>query len=474
MSALSPLLNCHSCDATTSLCAGGAFDISESTSAKVVEKDAFAIQYFTAGSGVSGDYSALPYTRSVEKGRMLISLKVTDNFSIGSQKIQKLTMGLATYAKSVTTGIMGIGFASNEAIVGQEIENGQEGKTYPNLIERLKSDGTIETRSYSLYLDDLEADTGSIIFGGYDKSKFQGDLGILDIQKDATSGTFSTFSVVLSSIGVTDQSGSTVLTSDSMPNVVVLDSGTAFTVVPDDIYKMLVNYFGATEDDEIGLLIECDLAGAAGTLDFQFGSTTGPVVSVPFDELAVPLVDIDSGEPYVDDNNKPICRLGLMQRTDPAEPLLFGDTFLRSAYVVYDIDNLQIGVAQTVFNSTDSNIEAITATKGKNLPGSIVSGVSSIEQTATAGLEGGAETQGASTLTSSATAVGTGGAGAGALTGVKTTYTNRATNIPGSTRSAAAAASVRPLVSVEWTSLFVQSLVMVGGVLGGVWMIVGV
>lgn len=50
-------LSGSSCDSTTSLCAGGAFDISSSDTAKVVVKNGFSIQYFTEGSGVSGDYS---------------------------------------------------------------------------------------------------------------------------------------------------------------------------------------------------------------------------------------------------------------------------------------------------------------------------------------------------------------------------------------------------------------------------------
>ncbi|KFY41714.1 hypothetical protein V494_02820, partial [Pseudogymnoascus sp. VKM F-4513 (FW-928)] len=37
-------------------------------------------------------------------------------------------------------------------------------------------------------------------------------------------------------------------------------------------------------------------------------------------------------------------------------PILFGDTFLRSAYVVYDLANNEIGLAQTDFNAKGSNI----------------------------------------------------------------------------------------------------------------------
>jgi hypothetical protein len=40
---------------------------------------------------------------------------------------------------------------------------------------------------------------------------------------------------------------------------------------------------------------------------------------------------------------------------------VLGDTFLRSAYVVYDLQNNQISIAQTDFNATSSNVVEITA-----------------------------------------------------------------------------------------------------------------
>jgi hypothetical protein len=115
--------------------------------------------------------------------------------------------------------------------------------------------------------------------------------------------------------------------------------------------------------------------------------------------------------------------------------LLFGDTFLRSAYVVYDIDNRQIGIAQTIFNVTSSNLIAITAaTDTQDLPGSIAVVASTPALTATqdVALQ---PTIISGIPTFAATAIGTGN-GDIALTGYKTTYSNRATNIVGATATA--------------------------------------
>jgi hypothetical protein len=181
----------------------------------------------------------------------------------------------------------------------------------------------------------------------------------------------------------------------------------------------------------------------AGTLDYQFAGPTGPVISVPFSELAVPLLDFqkDNPVPVTDDAGHPICRLGLSAPSTPDEPLLFGDTFLRSAYVVYDLDNLQIGIAQTLFNVTDSNVQAITASeKGQSLPGNVASVLSTPVLTATQGLNAAPTFASSAAATNVATAFGT-GKGDAALVGVKTSYTNRATNIPGATTTAQGAGS---------------------------------
>ncbi|KAE9381138.1 acid protease [Stipitochalara longipes BDJ] len=412
-----------SCDENTSTCSGGTFDERKSSTLDLIAKGIFKIQYFTQGSGVVGDY-------------------VGDNFSIGGQMIKNLTMGVATKAVSVNTGIMGIGFDTNEALYQQELAEGLMGiQPYPNLLDQLKKQGLIGVRSYSLYLDSVDAATGSIVFGGYDKAKFEGDLGILDIQPDASSGLFTSFGVILSSVGLTDSSGSTVLTTSNMPNIVVLDSGTAFTIIPADLLSEITTYLGAVDDETYSWIVRCDLNGLAGTLDYQFAGPTGPVISVPFEELVLPILVDSNGDSLTDAKGNAICRLGLSAPSQPDEPLLFGDTFLRSAYVVYDLDNLQIGIAQTIFNETSSNIVAISAAAtGQSLPGNKAVVASTPALTATQAIIAQPTEVSGAIPTTIATGFGTGG-GDAALTGYKTTYTNRATNIPGATTTAKGAGS---------------------------------
>ena len=97
-----------------------------------VDKGGFTIQYDTPNSGVQGDY-------------------IQDKFGIGGMTIMNLTMAVATAADYVNTGIMGIGFDTDESIA----RSSDESTVYPNLVDELFDQNLITSHSYSLWLDDL-------------------------------------------------------------------------------------------------------------------------------------------------------------------------------------------------------------------------------------------------------------------------------------------------------------------------------
>jgi len=106
-------------------------DASASSTSKVLGEGTFSIRYVTPGSGVVGNY-------------------ISDDFSMGGMKIKQLTMAVATDAKFVPTGIMGIGFA-----VGESMVQSKGVAPYPNIIDELVSQKLTNTRAYSLWLNDL-------------------------------------------------------------------------------------------------------------------------------------------------------------------------------------------------------------------------------------------------------------------------------------------------------------------------------
>ena len=61
---------------------------------------------------------------------------------------------------------MGVGYDTNEASYVRKVFE------YPSVVDQMVSEGLIATKAYSLYLDDLTAKTGNILFGGADTAKF--------------------------------------------------------------------------------------------------------------------------------------------------------------------------------------------------------------------------------------------------------------------------------------------------------------
>jgi hypothetical protein len=238
-----------------------------------------------------------------------------------------------------------------------------------------------EIRKWVTILPDTPA--GIILFGGYDTGKFQGDLTLLDIQPDAETGKVRDLTVAWVSLSLTDPvNGTNNFGSGGFQYPAILDSGTSLTFLPEDLYQEVEDFVGGVvRDPELPdiPLVDCEQFGSyQGTLDFGFGGPDGPVISVPFSELTLPLLD-GAGNPILFSNT---CRFGI-QPTLNGEPILFGDTFLRSSYVLYDLDNMLIGVAPAIWNSDQTNVIEVVSGKVPTVRASKFENGVSVSQTAT-------------------------------------------------------------------------------------------
>lgn len=403
--------------------------------------DAFDIQYGD-GSSATGDY-------------------FTDDFTIGEASISKLIMGIAHHA-DLTQGLLGIGYSVNEASNSNNPATTAAAFVYPNIIDSMVEQNLIAIPAFSLYLDDLDAESGSIIFGGLDKDKFSGDLVEMPVVPRLLrngSEVFREFAVALTSFAI---GGDDVQTVGSPPPV-VLDSGTSLTYLPETTVSTIIDKLGAFDDNSrqgTGLIFaDCTLKTSQPdwTMDFGFGGTDGAAgvtVKIPLTEmiLAPEKLGFELGDyaPYGIKFPNSMCVLGVIAASE--EPYILGDTFLRSAYVVYDLKNNAIAIAQTNFNSDTTDIVDFEADQS-SIPA--VSGVASgvgIVATDT-GLPGGATmtASGGSTKTPTSTK---------GITAVVVTVTP--------THSGAAVAMVSTFDS--------RGLILLGGsvmlaVLGGGWLL---
>ncbi|RAH43109.1 pepsin-like aspartic protease [Aspergillus brunneoviolaceus CBS 621.78] len=286
----------------------GVFDSSSSSTFKVVN-DEFAIMYVD-GSGAIGDY-------------------VTDTVAFGNVTLTDFQFGLAEES-STQQGVCGIGYASNEYA---DLRN-DEG--YANLPEALVNQGYIKSAAYSLWLDDIDAGEGTILFGGINTAKYVGSLHTLPIQ--AEQGEYSELAVNLSGVHVTKAGKSISVNNTAFPAVSVLDSGTSLTYLPTGTALDIIDAVGGEYYESQGLaVLKCDTAKKSDyEIVFAF---SGFNLSIPLSDM---LLEASFG----------YCAFGIAPESETASGgiYLLGDTFLRSAYVVYDLANNEIHLAKTNTN----------------------------------------------------------------------------------------------------------------------------
>ncbi|KAK7546250.1 aspartic peptidase domain-containing protein [Phyllosticta citricarpa] len=308
------------CTSRESPCkSAGTYSANDSSTYEFVNSK-FNISYVD-GSGAAGDYAK-------------------DTFTFAGTSLTELQFGIG-YTSTSSQGVLGIGYVINEAAVNRA---GLD--SYPNLPQLLVNKGIIQSNAYSLWLNDLDASTGNILFGGVDSEKYHGTLATLPILKEY--GLYQEFTIALTGVGYNGKNGSFFSTNSGDGAVsVLLDSGSSLVYLPDSIVSDIYDKTGAQYDSSEGVaFINCDQSYSSETLDFTFSS---PTISVSMSELV-----ITAGY----SNNQPICILGIAPAGDSS--CVLGDTFLRSAYVVYDLANNEISLAQTNFNATSSNILEIT------------------------------------------------------------------------------------------------------------------
>ena len=126
--------------------------------------------------------------------------------------------------------------------------------------------------------------------------------------------------------------------------------------LPEDVVNDVFNSFKILKHYDNMAVVDCGLGQENFTLDFTFATAK---ISVPMSELVLPIPPDQQANVITTNDDTPLCRLGITYAAKPTSPLILGDTFLRSAYVVYDMTNNEISIAPTNFNAVDSNIVEI-------------------------------------------------------------------------------------------------------------------
>jgi hypothetical protein len=295
--------------------------------------------------------------------------------SIGGVSLDDHTLAIADeievsphyqYGPGPQYGILGLSFVAQESSVcASAPESCKINFTTPTVLDSLYNAGLIKSRSFSLFLDDVELKTGSILFGGLDTAKFNGELVTLSIHRDDhrnswTYGLYVSQSLFLTSLSGNFNGTSTQYTPEQYSSTAILDSGASALTVPPFIFDQLVSsapivlqHEGSAamlcKDMDPGAYLTVGLAGingAATTIDIPMSNLVMPIFQGPY---AHP-------QPYTYQGEE-LCVFAVARGT--ASHNLLGDPLLRSAYTVFNLDERTVSIAQASYRTTESDVKEV-------------------------------------------------------------------------------------------------------------------
>ncbi|KAL6871336.1 aspartic peptidase domain-containing protein [Trichoderma novae-zelandiae] len=243
-----------------------------------------------------------------------------DTLSFGSIQVKNQTFGVVRASQGQAQGIMGLAPDVRGGFPGDE--------PYSLLLNTMAEQGVIASRVFALDLRHSDSETGAIIYGGLDRSKFIGSLEARPIVRGIKGET--RLAVNLTTLGLTQGRSQSFRLSAADTNV-MLDSGTTLSRMHAAAALPILEAMGAQDAGEGYFYVPCSTRTAGGSVDFGFGTK---VVRVPFSDFIL------SGQ---DSSESDSCFVGIVVTTDQQ---ILGDTVLRAGYFVFDWDNRQVHVAQ--------------------------------------------------------------------------------------------------------------------------------
>ncbi|ODV88245.1 hypothetical protein CANARDRAFT_229004 [[Candida] arabinofermentans NRRL YB-2248] len=272
-----------------------------------------------------------------------------DNVIFDDLEIKSFSFAVADETDS-EMGVLGIGMVGLETTYSGNSYSGSP-YTYQNLPTKLRDEGFINKVTYSIYLNDTNSNSGSILFGAIDHDKYTGELSLVPIINTLeSSGYDNPIKVEITLTSLSLISSSTETTIGSGAAAALLDTGTTLTYVPSNILSSIVDsisdlsYSSTTK----GYVMSCDSASDY-TLNFNF---QGSDIDVPLSSFMLSLTTTSG-------SSSNYCALGLYSSDD--DSFILGDSFLRSIYFVVDQEDYQIAFAPVNSDSNSENIETITS-----------------------------------------------------------------------------------------------------------------
>lgn len=271
----------------------------------------------------------------------LSGIRATETMNFNGLTLENYVFDFALTADS-GHNTLGIGYARKQ----------EDNRLYPTFPERLVGMGRIKLNAYSVWLNSLEATSGLILYGGIDTAKIDGKLQTLPVY-GLTKVIGDTTSVRELTVRLNDAT----FGEFHCPTLrVLLDTGSTHSYLPPSFVLPIVKALNAVEDPENAGLryVDCGLRNYKTPIVFTFGIGSELVtIQVPMASM----VYDDAKDGTLEKDGVRLCRFGLEAMGSDEDIGTLGDTFLRSAYTVYDLTNHQISLAQASYSEASSVME---------------------------------------------------------------------------------------------------------------------
>jgi hypothetical protein len=202
-------------------------------------------------------------------------------------------------------------------------------------------------------LNSQDAKEGTILFGGVEKFKAKGKLKsapLASVVPTPDGDSFVEWSVTLNSLTRRYGHSSYEEPITNRTYTALLDTGSPNMYVPQDIYEIIAAPLNVTlRTYRNTSYVPCSFRSSPDSLQFEFAGrddTQGPQIRVPYSEIIYRFgMPANLGEVRSEDGTE-LCYLGVLS-AEGLPIVLLGTTFIRSAYVVYDADKLELRMAQS-------------------------------------------------------------------------------------------------------------------------------
>ncbi|CAM9301589.1 unnamed protein product [Pylaiella littoralis] len=331
----------------------------------------------TAGCDSHGKYNSALSTTYVEDGTPFSQAYEDGSEASGILSSDTLSLGgltaTATFGEMTTMSISGC--SEVDGVMGMGVPGHvSKRSTFEDFVDT----GVVDVPIFSFFMGNIDTDspTGVLTLGGVNQTHYEGCLEWINVTH-SVSLPDGFWAVTLRDINVA--SGS-VLRS---PAPAILDTGTSMIVGPYDDVSYLANEIGATcvyigglessdveeisctDDPGLVELILLDCNADFGDVSISFG---GDDFTLTAAELLQPLADfVTSDTSLSSTSTDPWCLFGMLGHEE--NMWILGDSFLRSFYAAYNVQDDTIGLAKATAQRTGDACEAdaaisATATSG--------------------------------------------------------------------------------------------------------------